>query len=512
MKKITILLFPAIIIVIFYIYNAFANENAHDVVAESTSLNQINNGHETSVGDHQTTDALKQVVKKSYVCPMHSHILSDKEGNCPICGMDLVVNQSMAEEQDETIATESQNHNHNDDAGMEIIHSMEHSAMGAVNLTKSDEIMVMDKNSQPKPMRDMHNHQVHGPESTNVANDYPKVKLSQAVQNNLSVKTTHVVRGNLKHKIETIGKITRVDPMARTRITSPISGTIFEMVDKYGGDRVSQDEFLFSVVSEELFSLEKAMQDSFLAGDKTTASGLIPKLVEMGLDASQIAMLQNGETPQLPARFYAHEDGYVFTRRGQPGDPVTSSFTVFNLGGDYQVIEVTVEIFERQWDLVKEGQKATMQLRNLPGRLFKGTVDRVDEPVGYTTRALESRLKFKTDYEGLTQSTFARVFIDAREKQDVLIVPRDAVIRTAEGDRVIKMTSDNQFQPVEVMTGEEGEGYLEIISGLEEGDRIVMSGQFLIDSESNLLAGLRRLSSSNLDETNTVQTSHTHMH
>ncbi len=375
-----------------------------------------------------------------YVCPMHSHIVSHEADECPICGMELVINTSR----------------------------------------------------QPDALGE----RTTGIESSQQAEVYPEVRISPLVVHNLGIRSELVERGNLSHRIETIGKITRVDPMARSRITSPISGTIIEMVDKYSGAKVQQDEFLFSVASEELFALEKAFQQAFMQGDKPTASGMIPKLVSMGLDAHQVAQLQNGAEPIFPAKVFAREDGFVFTRRGGEGEPVTSSFTVFNLGGNYQVIEVTVEIFERQWDLVKEGQKASMQLRNLPGKIFYGTVERVDEPVGYTTRALESRLKFKTDHQGMTQSTFARVIIDGKSKQDVLLVSRDAVIRTAAGERVVTLTEDGRFQPVSVTIGEEANGRIEIVTGLLEGQRVVVSGQFLLDSESNLMAGLNRISNS----------------
>ena len=379
----------------------------------------------------------KQLVinEKKYVCPMHSHIVSHEADSCPICGMDLVLNKS----------AESSTHT-------------------------SDE---------------------HADGSST---SYPEVKILPLIAHNLGVRTAIVERGDLTHTIETIGKITRVDPMARSRVTSPISGNIVKMIDKYNGDRIKQDDFLFSVASDELFSMEKAFQDAFLEGDKATASAMIPKLVAMGLDAAQVAKLQEGEEPTFPAEVYALEDGYIFTRRGQAGEPVTSSYTVFNLGGNYQVIEVTVEIFERQWDLVKEGQRVSMQLRNLPGKIFYGNVERVDEPVGYTTRALEARLKFKTDFKGMTQSTFARVIITGKSKHDVIIVPRDAVIRTAQGNRVVKVNDDGQYQPVVVDIGDESNGLIEIISGIEPGARVVTSGQFLIDSESNLLSDLRRVS------------------
>ncbi len=375
--------------------------------------------------DDAELNSVAQVEASTYVCPMHSHIVSHEADSCPVCGMDLVLNKSA-----------------------------EHS-----------------DNNEP----------------------YPEVRITPAIAHNLGVKTAIVERGDLTHTIETIGKITRVDPMARSRVISPINGTIINMVDKYAGDTVKQDEFLFSISSEDLFSKQKEFQLAFMSGKKAIASTMIPELVSMGLDAEQVAKLQQGEEAVLPVMIYAKEDGYIFSRRGKAGEKITSSYTVFNLGGDYQVIEVTAEIFERQWDLVKEDQPASMQLRNLPGKVFYGVVDRVDEPVGYTTRALETRLKFKTNFKGMTQSTFARIIIEGKTKHNVITVPRDAVIRTEQGDRLIHVLDDNTYQPVEIQTGEESNGKIEIISGIDPGCEVVVSGQFLIDSESNLLSELNRM-------------------
>ncbi|HHH44320.1 MAG TPA: HlyD family efflux transporter periplasmic adaptor subunit, partial [Gammaproteobacteria bacterium] len=258
-------------------------------------------------------------------------------------------------------------------------------------------------------------------------------------------------------------------------------------------DFVDAGELLFSVRSDELFEHEKAFQDAFRSGDRATASAMIPQLSDMGLSSDQIARLQAGETPDMPVEVHAFEDGFVYTRRGRPGGKVHTGFTVFNVGGNYRVIEVTAEIFERQWNWVKEGQTARMVVRGLPGTVFEGQVVRVEPPVGYTTRSLEVGLRFRTDNPGLTQSMFAHVSIEGQSRSDVLTVPTDTVIRTGAGDRVVQVLGKGRFRPVPVVAGEEAGGRIEIRSGLSAGDRVVASGQFLIDSESNLLAGFRRL-------------------
>jgi Cu(I)/Ag(I) efflux system membrane fusion protein len=353
------------------------------------------------------------------------------------------------------------------------------------------------------------NYESDVPQKGSDGNAWPVVKIAPVVVHNLGVRTAVVKKGDLQHSIETIGKITRVDPMARRTLTPPIRGELVYIADKHDADLVTAGELLFSVKSDELFEYERAFQDTYRSGDRATANAMVPQLRAMGLTPDQIARLQAGESPEMAVEVHAFENGFIYTRRGHVGLKVNKGVTIFNVGGNYRVIEVTAEIFERQWGWVEQGQRATMTVRGLPGTEFEGEVVRVEPPVGYTTRSLEVAIKFKTDDPQLTQSMFAHVSIAGQPRKDVLMVPTDTVIRTGEGDRVVLARSDNRFQPVPVVAGEEAGGMIEIRSGLQAGDRVVASGQFLIDSESSLLAGFRRLA---MPGTDTPDSPHPHQH
>ncbi|MBL4660420.1 MAG: efflux RND transporter periplasmic adaptor subunit [Alcanivoracaceae bacterium] len=367
---------------------------------------------------------LKQGESFGYVCPMHAHITSDKEGTCSICGMDLVVN-SRSEVRDE---------------------------------------------------------------------DHPKVQLSSSISNSIGVKTGKVIRGELLRNVDTLGKITRLDSTARNIVTTPIHGKISYITDKFQGDDVYQGDLLFSVISDELDLLAEEYQLAFKSMNQPLVSDLFTKLRAIGLTPEQIVELENGEITNVAINIYSAEDGFIFIRRGDVGTVVKPGYTVFNIGGDYQLAEVTAEIFERQWGRVEEGQPAMMTLRNLPGMEFPGIVSRVEPPVGYTTRSLEIKLKFKINDARISQSMFAQVSISGTPRKNLLLVPSMAVIRTQNQQRVVKTNGHGDFQPVIIVAGEESMGMTEVISGLKEGDTIITSGQFLIDSESQLLAGFKRMS------------------
>jgi Cu(I)/Ag(I) efflux system membrane fusion protein len=151
-----------------------------------------------------------------------------------------------------------------------------------------------------------------------------------------------------------------------------------------------------------------------------------------------------------------------------------------------------------------------MTVRGLPGYVFEGTVARVQPPVGFTTRSLEVALKFNTDDPGLSQSMFAHVSILGRPKENVLLVPLGAVIRTGSEQRVVIKHDDGSYQPVVVVAGEESSGMVEILSGLQENDTVVTSGQFLIDSESNLLADFSRMSPTEITQSQSMDHHHHH--
>jgi Cu(I)/Ag(I) efflux system membrane fusion protein len=129
-----------------------------------------------------------------------------------------------------------------------------------------------------------------------------------------------------------------------------------------------------------------------------------------------------------------------------------------------------------------------------PGRVWEGRVDYLYPELDPKTRTLRVRLVVENPDLELKPNMFADVVIYGGPKHEVLKIPAEALIVTGERATVVKALAEGRFQPVDVVTGMERGGEVEILSGLEEGDRIVLSGQFLIDSESSLQASFMRLS------------------
>jgi Cu(I)/Ag(I) efflux system membrane fusion protein len=129
----------------------------------------------------------------------------------------------------------------------------------------------------------------------------------------------------------------------------------------------------------------------------------------------------------------------------------------------------------------------------MPGTKFEGQVDRTDREINFSTRTLPVYVGFNTTDPRIRYGMLVDVTIHAAARDNVLRIPREALIRTGQGDRVIVVRGEGRFRPVTVKPGIESGDYIEILSGLAEGQEIVVSGQFLIDSESSLMADFQRM-------------------
>ena len=166
---------------------------------------------------------------------------------------------------------------------------------------------------------------------------------------------------------------------------------------------------------------------------------------------------------------------------------------------DLSSVWLLAEVFESQADWVKVGQASEVTLSYLPGRVWEGDVEYIYPSLDPKTRTLKVRLRFDNADEALKPNMFADVTIFGGAKQEVMIIPREALIRTGNDERVIISIGEGRFQPREVTAGIESGESIEIIKGLSVGDKIVTPGQFLIDSEASLKASIARMSSSNDD-------------
>jgi Cu(I)/Ag(I) efflux system membrane fusion protein len=176
-------------------------------------------------------------------------------------------------------------------------------------------------------------------------------------------------------------------------------------------------------------------------------------------------------------------------REGMYVTPQLELFAIADLSG----VWVQVDVFEHQMVMIEAGRPAEITVAAIPGEVFEGEVDYIYPELDPVTRTLRVRLRFPNPKGRLKPNMLADVVIYGGPKRDVLMVPREAVILSGRGARVVKALGEGRFQPVEVRTGIGNSEVMEILSGLDEDERVVVSGQFLIDSESNLRASFARM-------------------
>jgi len=332
---------------------------------------------------------------------------------------------------------------------------------------------------------------VYEGEDEGMGEDMSIVKIRPEVVNNLGVRSAKVERGPLWKRISTVGYID-YDETRINHIHTRTEGWIEKLQVRAEGEKVKRGQLLFELYSPPLVNAQEEYLQALASGNKRLASASQEKLSALGISKSQIDRLEKDKTITQNIRFYATQSGVVVdlgVREGMYIKPETQVISVANL----ETIWLLAEVFEQQANWVEVGQNAEAELPSMPGVLWKGTVEYIYPDLDPVTRTLRVRLRFDNSKDKLKPNMYSRVIIFAGEKKDVISIPREALIRDAKQERVIKALGDGHFQAQEVVAGMESGDWIEIISGLNEDDNIVISSQFLIDSESNLKASLNRM-------------------
>jgi Cu(I)/Ag(I) efflux system membrane fusion protein len=326
------------------------------------------------------------------------------------------------------------------------------------------------------------------------------IKISPSVENNLGIKTERVKKMDLSRMINTVGYVT-VDENNIEHIHTYADGWIKTLNVKTTGEPVKKGDLLLELYSP---TLNNAQQE-FLLALKNKNAALIrageKKLITLGMSQSQINRLRNTRKVMEHIRIYATQSGIVShlnVREGKFVKPDTDLMTIVDLSN----IWIIAEVFERQADWVKEGEQAVASLPYIPGKMWQGEIDYVYPELDQTTHTLRVRLLFPNPDLMMKPKMYADVKIFAKTQQDALAIPRAALIRTGDGDRVIIALDNGRFMSKPIKIGIESGDYYQVISGLKTDERIVTSAQFLIDSESSIQAGLNRMDASSDSTTN----------
>ena len=185
---------------------------------------------------------------------------------------------------------------------------------------------------------------------------------------------------------------------------------------------------------------------------------------------------------------------YTVTRESRPLSVITHGYLFrADIGG---ALRAQVDILDRDAGWVRPGLKAEVRVTAVPGRTWPAVVEYLQPDIDIGSRSLKARVRLTTQDSALRPNLFAEVTILSPPQPKQLAVPREALIRTGTRTAVVVARGDGRFQPVNVVAGLESGDWIEIRQGLKEGDKVVVSGQFLIDSESSLRASFARMNDS----------------
>lgn len=327
------------------------------------------------------------------------------------------------------------------------------------------------------------------------------IKISPDVVNNLGVRTAKAAFKSLHSQIQTVGYV-GYDEDQLVHVHPRVEGWIEKLYVKAAGDPVEKGQPLYDIYSPALVNAQEEFVLALERKNRRLIQAAKGRLKALQLPQQAIEAVEQTRKVKQFITLYAPQSGVVDNLNIREGFYVKPGTTLMSIGTLEQVW-VEAEVFERQVFLVSVGQPVTMTLGYLPGKKWQGTVDYIYPTLNSKTRTVKVRLRFNNENAALKPNMFAQIAIHAQNDEFALLVPKEAVIRTGNADRVVLALGDGRFKSIEVALGRFDDSAFEVLSGLAEGDEVVISAQFLLDSESSKTSDFKRM---NHGEENTQPT------
>lgn len=317
------------------------------------------------------------------------------------------------------------------------------------------------------------------------------VYISPAVVNNLGVRTAQAQLMPLTQDIHTVG-VVQYDQDQFIHIHPRVAGWVEKLHVKAAGDPVKKDQPLYDLYSPELVNAQQEYIAELAGNNQNLIAAAEERLSALQISQRTIQTLRENKKVQQTVTFYAPQSGVIDNLNIRKGFYIKPDTTMMSIGA-LQQVWVETEVFERQASLLKPNQKVTMTLNALPAHAWQGKVDYIYPSLDAKNRTLRARLRFNNVNTLLKPNMFAQITIHSSDQKKHLVVPKTAVIRTGQQDRVVLAQGDGRFKSIEVKLGLMTQEYIEILRGLSAGERVVSSAQFLLDSESSKTSDFMRM-------------------
>lgn len=335
------------------------------------------------------------------------------------------------------------------------------------------------------------------------------IKIDPTVVQNIGVKTEAVQKHKLTKVIRAVGKV-EVDETRLYAVNTKIMGWVEKLFVNVTGQPVRKGQPLLELYSPDLMSTQeeyllalryqKAVSGSELKETLTGSSSLVEsarrRLELWDVTPAQIAELEKTDKPRRTLTFYSPADGIVMEKMVVQGAAVMPGMDMFKIV-DLSKVWVMADVYEYELPWIKTGEPAEMELSFVPGKTFTGKVTYIYPMLAMESRTAKVRLEFANPAGEiqLRPEMFATVRLKSDLGEETIAVPEQAIIRSGERLVAIVARDGGYFDVREVKAGLVAEGQMQILDGLHEGEQLVVSSQFLIDSESNLRAAIAQFTS-----------------
>lgn len=372
-----------------------------------------------------------------YTCPMHPFIITDAPGACPICGMALV--------------------------------------------------------------------QVKG-DAGQGGSDENAIRIDPVVKQNMGVRTGLATIGPMEKTVRTVGMVV-YDETKITSVNTKIAGWIEKLYVDQTGQFVKAGEPLLEIYSPELVSAQKelliakkhfeAVKDSPFPEVVTSAIALLEaakdRLRFWDINEKDLAALEREGKVKKRLTIYSPSSGVVVEKKAFLGTRVMTGTDLYRVA-DISTVWIDADIYEFELPWIQKGQNAKVELDYIPGKTFRGKVSYIYPYLDEKTKTIKVRIVISNRDFYLKPDMFAHVEIESKLSYNALMIPSEAIIRTGVRNVVFVEEEEGKFVPREVKIGvDTGNGSVQILEGLGKNEKIVLSGQFMLDSESSIREAIRKM-------------------
>lgn len=417
-----------------------------------------------------------------YTCGMHPQVRKKGPGDCPICHMKL------------TPIKPDQESTGNQHAGQ----------------AKERQVLYWRDPLDPKLTSDRPGRNPAGEELVPVYGDpiasTGTIRIDPTTVQNMGVRTAAVQRGPLVKALRTVGRVDYDEELV-AYVQPKFEGWVEKLHVSRTGQYVRKGQPLFDVYSRELYSAQEEYLVALRGQKRVTSApaGLRPqsdrlmeaartKLRFLDVPDEQIEELERAEKIQKTVTILSPAQGIVTDKMVKEGAYLMPGMKLYTIA-DLSRVWVLVDVYEYQLPWVRVGQTATVQLAYVPGKQFTGQLVYIYPYLEKETRVVKVRLEFENPTGELKPDMYVSITLAADMNRTALLVPREAYIDSGTRKVAFVDTGEGRFQPRDIRVGVESEsGLVEVIEGLDEGERVVTSGQFLLDAESKLREATAKLS------------------